>query len=144
MSETQALEGLWASIGHAPWPVVIGYAIVALCIAWKGLTEGKLHGEVKAWAGATGGMLVGVGSAMALDGDWIHAVVFGVLVGGASTGFWSMVKQTIPDIGKPSNQPPPLTTTTTTTTPGAVPDNDRITPKETPIPRRSEEEKEKP
>lgn len=115
MNETQALEGLWAAIGHAPWPVVIGYALVALCIGWKGLTEGKLHGQVKAWSGAVAGMVLGVGSAMALDSDWIHAVVFGVLVGGTSTGFWSMVKQTIPDLGKdtpvpatpPPEEPPP-------------------------------------
>ena len=108
MNETQALEGLWAAIGHAPWPVVIGYALVALCIGWKGLTEGKLHGQVKAWSGAVAGMVLGVGSAMALDSDWIHAVVFGVLVGGTSTGFWSMVKQTIPDLGKPSEPPGPV------------------------------------
>jgi len=114
MNETQALEGLWASIGHAPWPVVIGYVLVALCIGFKGLTEGKLHSQVKAWAGAVVGMLVGVGSSMALDGDWIHAVVFGVLIGGTSTGFWSMVKQTIPDIGKPSDPPGPMTTTNVT------------------------------
>jgi len=49
-----------------------------------------------------------------LDGDWIHAVVFGVLIGGTSTGFWSMVKQTIPDIGKPSDPPGPMTTTNVT------------------------------
>lgn len=140
MNETQVFEGLWASIGHAAWPVVIGYVLVALCIGAKGLTEGKLHGVVKAWFGATAGMLVGVGSSMALEGDWIHAVVFGVLVGGTSTGFWSMVKSTIPDIGKPSNPPGPMptTTTTTTTTTTEPSSNDRITPKETPIPRRDE------
>ena len=47
---------------------------------------------MKAWFGAITGMLIGVGSAMALEGDWIHGVVFGVLVGGSSTGFWSLVK----------------------------------------------------
>jgi hypothetical protein len=106
MGETQALEGFWASIGHASWAVVLGYAMVAICIGFKGLTEGKLHGAVKSWAGAITGMLIGVGSSMALDSDWIHAVVFGVLVGGASTGFWQMVKSTIPDLGKPSSPPP--------------------------------------
>lgn len=110
MNETQALEGLWAAVGHAPWPVVIGYALVALCIAVKGFTEGKAHGEAKDWIGVTVGMVVGVGSAMALDGDWVHAVVFGVLIGGSSTGFWRKVKSKIPEFGKPTptpNVPPP-------------------------------------
>lgn len=109
MNETQVLEGFWASIGHAPWPVVFGYAIVAICIGVKGMTEGKAHGKPKAWLGAVTGMLIGVGSSMALEGDWVHAIVFGVLVAGSSTGFWSMVKSTIPEFGKPSNMPPPPT-----------------------------------
>lgn len=121
MNEQEIFDNLWNSIGHAPWPVVIGYAIVALCIAFKGLTEGKAHGEAKAWISVTVGMLVGIGSSMALDGDWIHAIVFGVLVGGTSTGFWSKVKQKIPDFGKPSNPPGPGATTTTTTTTTTVP-----------------------
>jgi len=132
MNETQAFESFWASIGHASWPVVVGYAIVALCIGVKGMTEGKARGQAKAWLGAVTGMLIGVGSSMALDSDWVHAIIFGVLVSGASTGFWALVKNKIPEFGKPSNQPPPLPTTTTTST------NDRITPKETPVPRRVE------
>jgi hypothetical protein len=140
VNETQVFEGLWAAAGHAPWPVVIGYIIIAACIVWKGMTEGKLHGEVKTWSSVTLGMLVGVGVSMAAGGTWIHDVVFGVLIGGQSSGFWSKVKNKIPDIGKPSNPPGPMptTTTTTTTTTTEPSSNDRITPKETPIPRRDE------
>lgn len=127
MNEVQALDGFWASIGHASWPVVFGYAIVALCIGIKGMTEGKAHGTPKAWIGAVTGMAIGVGSSMALEGDWVHAIVFGVLVSGSSTGFWSMVKSTIPEFGKPSNMPPPPPSSS----------SDRITPKETPVPKRA-------
>lgn len=105
MSDQQIVEGLWNSIGHASWPVVIGYAILAICVAVKGFTEGKAHGEAKTWIGVTVAMFVGVGTTMALGSDWIHMVVMGLIVGGSSSGFWAKVKSKIPDFGKPTPVP---------------------------------------
>lgn len=100
MTDSQIIEGFWQSIGHAPWQVVIGYVILALMMALKWFTSGKAHGKAEEWISVTVAMVVGIGSALALDSDWIHALVFAALVGGSSSGFWAKVKGLVPEFGE--------------------------------------------
>ena len=108
MNETQALEGLWNSIGHAPWPVVIGFALAAICLLVKFFTEGKARGQAKAWLGAIVGTAFGVACSLAAGGEWRSTVVLGLFGGASSTGLLSLIKGTIPEFGKPSEPPGPM------------------------------------
>ncbi len=106
MTEQQALEGLWAAIGHAPVWVVVGYGLLLACMAVKFFTEGKAQGEAKEWISVSVAMVVGAATALTSASSWPHVLVLTLFVGLTSSGFWSKVKSKIPKFGKPSTPPP--------------------------------------
>lgn len=101
MVEQGLLEQLLGAIGSASWPVLIGYATLVLVAVFRSITHGRFRGRAEDWASAASALVGGVGLALAAGGVWWQALAVAVLAAPSSSGFWRLVRGSIPIIGKP-------------------------------------------
>ena len=99
MIEQSILDQALGAIGHAAWPVLIGYIILVVVGVWRSITHERFVGRAGDWSSAVSTMLGGVGLALAAGGIWWQVLAVAILAAPSSSGFWRLVRGSIPVIG---------------------------------------------
>lgn len=99
MVEGSLLEQFFASVGHSPWSVVIGFGLLLLVGVLRFLLNGKTKGAVTEWVSVSSAVVVFVAGSLVSGGLWYVALAFGLFASPASEGFWKRVRKSIPVIG---------------------------------------------
>jgi hypothetical protein len=99
MVEQSLIEQFFASVGHSPWSVVIGIALLILVAVVRFVFKGRTKGAATEWVSASSAVVLFIAGALVSGGLWYVAVAVGLLASPGSEGFWRLVRKAVPVIG---------------------------------------------
>ncbi len=120
------IDQLVDAITTGNWPIIVGGALLLAAAITLYLTEGRISEAATAWVSLGRGVAIGLGGPLFAGGDWKFALISGVIGLLAARGFLDRVKAVLPSKRGGGNKPP---------TGGVQGSDDRITKRETPLPK---------
>lgn len=78
------------------WSIFVSLVIMVLVyLVTRTKMFSFIKGEAKAWVAAVAGVLGGVAAAYLTTGEWVPAIMNGLVTGAAASGLWTMLGKKI-------------------------------------------------